>query len=577
MAKRRRENEGGGDSERQSYRYLVAAARYIQQVTSGELEVCSYVRAACERQADDVKAWQEGRFRFRMEPDLGERVCAFIERLPHVRGRWKTANLKLEPWQCFILTTVFGWVDEHGNRRFRSAYIEVPRKNGKSALTAGVGLYMLAADGEAGAECFSLATKREQALAVWTVARFMALKNPALCHELGIEVRAHSVMADGGASYFQALASEENGLDGLNPHFASIDELHAHRNRMVHDVISSGTGARAQPLLWEITTAGSDIAGICYEQRDYTIKVLEATLADEQHFGIVYTIDKGDIEGADWFSERLWRKANPNYGVSVNPVDFESKARKASAQPGALSEFLRTGLDVWTQADSPWMDMHAWQACTDTSLRLEDFRGKHCWVGEDLASKIDVAAKVRVFDVDGIVYVLARDDAFFVPQSAVRDSNNAQYEGWERGGFLVATPGNIIDFEYIQDSLREDAKRFEVGAVGYDPHQATQHATTMMGEGFPMVEVRQTVLGLSEPMKELEALVLSRRLKHDGNPVLTWMMSNVVAHYDKKDNIYPNKQRVDKKIDGVIALIMALALRSKELTGGYAEGRLVAM
>lgn len=503
-------------------------------------------------------------------------MCVFIERLPHIRGRWKSPTLVLEPWQCFILTTVFGWVDENGNRRFRTVYIEVPRKNGKSAITAGVGLYMLAADGEAGAECYSLATKREQALAVWTVARFMALRQPALCREYGVEVRARSVLADGGAGYFQALSSDENGLDGLNPHFAGIDELHAHRTRAVHDVMDSATGARTQPLMWEITTAGSDVSGICYEQHDYTVKVIEGTQDDPQHFGIIYTVDKEDLESEDWFNERLWKKANPNYGVSVNPLDMMRKARKAKALPSAQSEFLRKALDVWTQVDSPWMDMTAWHACADRSLKLEDFRGKRCWVGEDLASKIDIAAKVRVFDDGGIVYVLCGHDSFYLPERAVRDSTNASYQGWAASGFLATTPGNIIDFEYIQDSLREDAKRFEVAAVAYDPHQATQHATTMLGEGFPMVEVRQTVLGLSEPMKELQALVMSRKLKHDGNPVLTWMISNVIAHTDKKDNIYPNKQRVEKKIDGVIAIIMALALRAKEIQG-YAEGRLIAL
>jgi len=480
----------------------------------------------------------------------------------------------LEPWQCFILTTVFGWVDDNGNRRFRSVYIEVPRKNGKSALTAGVGLYMLAADGEMGAECYSLATKREQALAVWTVARFMALRQKALCKEHGIEVRARSILSDGGAGFFQALSSDENGLDGLNPHFAGIDELHAHRTRVVHDVMDSATGARSQPLLWEITTAGSDVSGVCFETREYVIKVLEQVQDDPQTFGVIYTVDQDDIDAKNWFDERLWKKANPNYGVSVNPLDFQRKARKAKATPAALSEFLRKGLDVWTQADSPWMDMSAWNACADTSLRLEDFKGERCFVGEDLASKIDIAAKVRVFEVGGTLYVLTAGDSFFLPEARVQESKNASYQGWVEAGHLKTTPGNITDFDYIEDSLREDAKLFEVAGVGYDPHQATKHATVMMAEGFPMVEVRQTVLSLSEPMKELEARVLSGRLKHDGNPVLTWMVSNVVCHLDAKDNVYPRKQKPENKIDGVVAIIMALALMLKEQQG-YTEGRLI--
>ena len=557
-------------------RYIEAALAYAYGCAAGEIDVCRFVRFACRRQIDEWREAEEtGSFQgFHFDVDRAADVCAFIERLPHIRGKWKTRTLVLEPWQCFILTTVFGWVDEHGNRRFRAVYIEVPRKNGKSALTAGVGLYMLSADGEAGAECYSLATKREQALAVWTVARFMSLRNPSLCADFGMEVRARSILADGGASYFQALSSDENGLDGLNPHFAGIDELHAHRTRVVHDVMDSGTGARSQPLLWEITTAGSDTSGVCYEQHDYCVKVLEATQDDPQFFGVIYGIDKEDLEAANWFEERLWKKANPNYGVSVSPLDFARKARKARALPAALSEFLRKGLDVWTQVDSPWMDMTAWGRCADPSLKLSDFKGERCWIGEDLASKVDIAAKVRVFEVGGTVYVLTGKNSFFAPESAVRDSPNASYQGWVATGALTVTPGNIIDFDYIEDSLKEDAKLFEVAGVGYDPHQATQHATRMLSEGFPMVEVRQTVLSLSEPMKELEALVLSGRLKHDGNPLLTWMIANVIAHYDAKDNIYPRKAKPEKKIDGVIAIIMALALRAKEIEG-YASGKLV--
>jgi phage terminase large subunit-like protein len=563
------------EDERQSGEYIELAIRYAQGVTNGTIDACHYVRRACQRQLDELAAAEAGEFAFRFDIERAEDICFFIERLPHIRGKWKSANLKLEPWQIFILTTVFGWLDEHGNRRFRSVYIEVPRKNGKSALTAGVGLYMLAADGEAGAECYSLATKREQALAVWTVARFMALREKSLCKQYGIDVRARSVMVEGGAGFFQALSSDENGLDGLNPHFAGIDELHAHRTRVVHDVMDSATGARSQPLIWEITTSGSDTSGVCFEVRDYIIKVLEQTQDDPQQFGIIYSVDKEDIEAKDYYSERVWRKANPNYGVSVNPLDLQRKARKAKASPSSLSEFLRKHLDIWTQADSPWMDMAAWNSCADNSLRLEDFKGERCWIGEDLASKIDIAAKVRVFDVGGVLYVLTKDESFFLPESAVQGAPNASYQGWVNEGYLVATPGNIIDFDRLEDSLRKDSSLFEVVSVGYDPHQATQHATRMMSEGFPMLEVRQTVLSLSEPMKELESRVLSGRLKHDGNPVLTWMISNVVAHLDAKDNIYPRKQRVQNKIDGAVALIIALASMKSE--GVYAEGRMVAL
>jgi phage terminase large subunit-like protein len=556
--------------------YCRAALEYAESVRDGRIEACQYVRRACERQLGELDAEERADFPFRFDLDRAEDVCRFIESLPHIRGRWATKTIRLEPWQCFILTTVFGWVDGHGNRRFRAVYIEVPRKNAKSTLTAGVGLYMLSADGEMGAECYSLATKREQALAVWTVARFMAKREPRMCKEFGIEVRARSVLAEDGAAYFQALSSDENGLDGLNPHFAGIDELHAHRTRVVHDVMDSATGARSQPLLWEITTSGSDTSGICFEVRDYCIKVLQGTVDDLQQFAIIYTLDKEDIEAKEFWTEKSWRKANPNYGVSVNPLDMKRKAKKAIASPGAQSEFLRKHLDVWTQADSPWMDMHAWNACADPSLKLEQFKGERCFIGEDLASKIDVAAKIRIFERGDMLYIVTGSDSFFLPESRIKDSPNASLEGWAQSGYLTVTPGNIIDFDYIEESLRSDAQTFEVAQVGYDPHQATQHATRMMGEGFPMVEVRQTVLSLSEPMKELQARVLSGRVRHDGNPFLTWMISNVVCHLDAKDNVYPRKQKPENSIDGPVAIIVALAPMLKEQQE-YVSGRLLAL
>jgi len=220
--------------------------------------------------------------------------------------------------------------------------------------------------------------------------------------------------------------------------------------------------------------------------------------------------------------------------------------------------------------------MAAWDRCADATLTLDAFQGQRCWIAEDLASKVDVAAKVRVFEMEGVVYLLTGPNSFFVPERAVKQSPNAQYEGWARTGLLTVSPGEIIDFDLIEDALKADAQRFEVAAVGYDPHQATQHATRMIAEGFPMIEVRQTVLSLSEAMKEFEALVLSGRFRHDGNPVMKWMVSNVVAHYDVKENIYPRKAKMEKKIDGAVAVIMALALRAKEVAG-YAEGALIAL
>jgi phage terminase large subunit-like protein len=551
-------------------KYNAAALRYAHQVVGGEIPSCKWVKAACQRQLDDLaRAESDPHFPFEWRPDKAEHVCRFIELLPHVKAEWAGRRLMLEPWQIFILTTVFGWYRKTGYRRFRTVYIEVPRKNAKSTLSSGVALYMLTADGEQGAEAYSAATTREQARIVFNDAQAMATREPEFRRRFGVRVNAHSLAVPGTASKFHSLAAEGSTLDGLNVHFACVDELHAHKTRAVWDVLETGMGARAQPILWAITTAGFDRSGICYEQRTYVTSVLNAILRahdgmgypvkgsiaeDDTYFGIIYTIDDED----DWADPACWAKANPNYGVSVYPDDIKRLADKAIKVASARSNFLTKRLNVWVNAATAWMDMRKWDACADPQLDIEDFRGEDCVAGYDLAAKVDIAAQAKVFLREGRYYVFMR---FYLPQARVESEENAQYAGWAEEGWITATPGATIDFEAIKADLREDAARFHMLEVPCDPWQASQFMSEMgeEGEGLPMVEFRQTVQNMSEPMKELEAAVLDGRLVHDGNPVLTWMMANVIAKRDAKDNIFPCKEKEVNKIDGAVALIIALA------------------
>lgn len=552
--------------------YLDAAVSYARAVLAGVIPACKWTKAACQRQLDDLEAAEsDPQFPFVWRPDKAEHVCRFLELMPHIKGEWAGKKIALEPWQIFILTTVFGWYRKNEKRRFRTVYIEVPRKNAKSTLSSGVALYMLTADGEAGAEVYSAATTRDQARIVFDDAKQMASLEQGFRQRFGVKVLAHSIYEIINGGKFLPLSAEGSTLDGLNIHFACVDELHAHKTRAVYDVLETGTGARAQSLLWNITTAGSDRAGICYEQRTYVTGLLNTVLRrhdglgypvkgscseDDTYFGIIYTIDDAD----DWADESCWAKANPNYGVSIYPDDIRRLADKAIKTASARPNFLTKRLNVWVNAASAWMDMRRWDDCADPSLSPEQFADCKCVVALDLASKKDIADKVKIYEkeISGIRHYFCFAH-HYLPEDAASEEANSQYAGWAEEGWLITTPGNVTDYDVIEDDIRADLAADQVAEVPYDPWQATQLASHLLEEGAPMVEFRQTVQNMSEPMKEFEALVLSGRFHHTGDPVLTWMVSNVVAYLDAKDNIYPRKEADEKKIDGVVAIIMGLA------------------
>jgi phage terminase large subunit-like protein len=530
--------------------------QYAKDVVAGRIAACKWVKKACKRQIADLAKWADGTGPYRFDAAKGNKAAKFIEFLKHTKGPKAGQTIVLEPWQAWIITTVFSWVrTDTGNRRFRRVYLEMPRGQGKSALSSAVALYMLAADGEGGAEVYSCATTRNQARIVFQDAQHMARKSAPLMKALGVEVAAHNINVLRTASKFEALSADAHSLDGLNIHLAVIDELHAHKTREVYDVIETGTGKRPQSLLWCITTAGFDRAGICYEVRGYLAKVLNGKVEDDSQFGVIYTIDDGD----DWQALSSWQKANPNFGVSVMPEVIGQLASKAMQMPSAQANFRTKHVCEWVNSDTSWMDMRAWDKAGDPSLDIADFEGQECHIGLDLAAKIDIAAKVRLFQraIDGVThyYVFGQ---YYLPEAAVTDGRNSQYAGWEIEGRLTTTPGDVLDFDTVRADLMEDSRRFAVKEIAYDPWQALQLAQQLTADGASCVEYRNTVANFSAPMKEIDALVRSGRLHHSADPVLGWMVSNVVCHVDAKENIYPRKERPENKIDGVVALIMAL-------------------
>ena len=547
------------------YPHVEAGHQYAEDVVAGRVLACRYVQLACQRYLDDLKRSEDPAYPYVFDARKGERICRFISLLPHTKGVWARGGqrIKLEPWQSFVLMNVFGWVRRSdGLRRFRRVYEEVPRKNAKSVKAAGVGLYMFAADDEAGAEVYSGATTEKQAWEVFRPARLMALRTPDLIEAYGIRVGAKNLSIEATGARFEPLIGDPG--DGASPSCAIVDEYHEHKTSRLYDTMLTGMGARTQPLQYVITTAGSDTAGPCYALRQDAIRVLEGTVQDDEFFAIIYTIDEGD----DWTTEEALRKANPNYDVSVFG-DFLKSQQQAAMRSSRLQNAFKTKhLNVWVGARAAWMNMEEWHRQADAPP-LEEFEGEPCWIGLDLASKVDIAAAVKVFrrEVDGEdhYYAFGR---YYLPEARVEEPDAQHYHGWVRDGRLIATPGEITDYRQIRDDILDDDERYGIAALGYDPDNATHLINELMDLGIECVEVPQRVRYLSEPMKWVEALVKAGRLHHDGCPVLSWMMSNVTVRVDANDNIFPRKERPEAKIDGVVALIMALGRAMADDDGG---------
>lgn len=538
--------------------HVEEAHRYARQVIAGKLLAGKWVRLACQRQLDDLKREKEAAWPYRFDRKKAERICNFIQLLPHTKGMWaaRRETIVLQPWQKFILCAVFGWVHKTTKlRRFREVYAEIPRKNGKSVLAAGVGLYMFTKDNEFGAEVYSGATTEKQAWEIFRPARLIAMRTADLREDGGIVVSASNLSIEENGSRFEPLIG--NPGDGASPSCVLIDEYHEHDTDALYQAMTTGMGARQQPLTFVITTAGVNLAGPCYRKRDYLIKVLSGTLADEELFGLIFGIDEED----DWAAVEALKKANPNYGVSVLAEALLSSRHKAMQSASEQNSFRTKHLNQWVGAKKAWMNMLVWKD-SPAQKTLEELSGRLAYIGLDLASKIDVAAMILLFpptENDPLYHVHGR---YYLPEDILKEkdvANVSHYAAWSNQGFLTTTPGNVIDYDYIKDDLRKFSKQFEIKEIVFDPWQATPIANEMIKEGAPMVELGATVKNFSEPMKEVEKLARQKRLAHGNCPMLMWMTSNVVARLDNKDNIYPTKELPENKIDGPVALIAAMS------------------
>lgn len=529
--------------------YASIATAYARDVVEGRIPAGRYTRLACERHFRDLERQGTQDFPYVFSPGQAYRYCAFVEKFPHVAGRWaRGQNLQLEPWQVFIEASVHGWVHrDTGLRRFRLAYEEVPRKNGKSTRMAVKGLYMLTEEGEPGAEVYCGATTEYQAGKVYEPAKQMARRNEAFRAYYGVEVQEQSIfVAETGSKMMTMIG---NPGDGDSPSCAIIDEYHEHRTSGQFDTMISGTGAREQPLVYVITTAGYSLVSPCYSLRKEIIGILDGTYKDETVFGIIFHADDDD----DWQDPIAYRKANPNLGVSVSEEYLQGQLDKAKRSTQARVVYLTKHLNRWVQAGEPFFDVDAWLRAP--TFDIEEMEGEPCMVGLDLASKRDLAAMVAIFRHAEKWRIWSR---FWLPSSRIREVQAVPYQEWVDRGDIVETPGDIIDFEMIEQDLLEFCSRFDVQEIAYDPFQATQLVTRMQDKGLRMVEVGQGFRTMSEPMKELDALIRAGKVEHCGNACMAWNLANTQARMIGGDHVRPVKQREEEKIDGAVAAVMAM-------------------
>lgn len=555
-----------------AYPNVDIANKWAKQVVAGKILACKWVILACQRHLDDLKKSKSRDYPYKFEPKLAEKKILFIELLPHTKGEWalKRQKIQLEPWQKFGIAVTFGWVrKKDGYRRFRESYWEVPRKNGKSAIAAGVALNMFANDGEFGSEVYSGATTEKQAWEVFKPARLMALRSPELIEAAGIQINAASLERPEDGAIFETIIGDPP--DGQSPHCAIVDEYHEHPDSRLYDTMQTGMGARRQPLIFTITTAGYNIEGPCYDLRSRVQDMLLGTVPDDELFGWIWTIDEGD----DWTDPKVLAKANPNFDVSVYEDFLISQQTKAINNASRQNSFKTKHLNVWVSARSAFFNMEHWKKRANPDLRFDDFETTPCLMSIDLASRIDIAARVNLFywvDEQGFIQYRSISPWFYLPEETVfandekESGTQKMYQKWQNQGLLEVHDGAENNFKLIAQDLIDDAGRVPLSEVPHDEWGGFQIAKDIEEAGYDAVKIPKTVKTFSPAMRELEAALKSGRFQHDGNPILGWMVGNVVSNEDANRNVFPRKHTNAKKIDGAVALLMGIS-RAMVLAG----------
>lgn len=548
---------------------LALIDQYVADVLAGRRVVGRLERLAVERHARDLERVERGEAPgLRFDPGCGAHALEFVvRRVRHSKGEWAGKRFRFtsrSSWQAFALWSMFGWQrkrdDGRWARRFRYVYVSVARKNGKSMIAAVVLLYMLAFDGEGGAECFAAATKRDQAKIVWTQAAGIVRKDPELRKKIRvIASRSHMYVIDDPESYAQALGRDQDSHDGLNPHLAVVDEFHAHKDGSQRDVLQSGQGARIEPMMLVITTAGSKRTGPCWEDDDTAARVLEGTATDDTLFAFIARPDEDD----DPELTTTLQKANPNLGESVYEQAIRDDLRAARNAPGKWPEFRRKRLNLWTEESLSWLGTEVWDACAGDVLAAE-LAGQPCVVAIDVSAVQDYTAAVACWLApDGLLRLKPR---LWIPGETLIErerTDRVPVAEWVRQGWVERIPGAVIDQDAIKQYLVDLRERHDIRKVAIDPYNGWKLATDLMTLGFEVEHFRQGWATMSPAMKETERRLLSQTLQHDSNPAMRWMFANVAAVRDSAGNVKPDKDRSANRIDGPVAAIMAVGVAAK--------------
>ena len=507
-----------------------------------------------------LKKYKQTRFMAKgshYDKEAADYAVAFIESLCHTKGKWAGKKFELIDWQEQIVRDLFGTIKENGYRQFNQAYIEIPKKQGKSELAAAVALLLTCGDGEERAEVYGCASDRQQAAIVFDVAADMVRMCPALSKRVKILASQKRIIYLPTNSFYQVLSSEAYSKHGFNIHGVVYDELHAAPDRRLFDVMTKGSGdARMQPLFFYITTAGTDTNSICYETHQKAKDILEGRKIDPTFYPVIYGADEGD----DWTDPKVWKKANPSLDITVGMDKVKAACESAKQNPGEENSFRQLRLNQWVKQAVRWMPMEKWDQCA-FAINEEELEGRVCYGGLDLSSTTDITAFVLVFpplDEEDKFQLLPY---FWIPEETLdlrvrRD--HVPYDVWERQGFLQTTEGNVVHYGYIEKFIERLGERFNIREIAFDRWGAVQMVQNLEGMGFTVVPFGQGFKDMSPPTKELMKLTLEQRIAHGGHPVLRWMMDNIFIRTDPAGNIKADKEKSTEKIDGAIAAIMGL-------------------
>lgn len=524
-----------------------AAERYIEDVMSGKQVAGRLTKLAVERHLKDLK-----RDDLVFDREAGEKVINFFPLLKHYKGKqFNEKPFVLSDWQAFIYYMLFGWKRLDGRRRFTVSYTEVAKKNGKTMMCAGGGLYMLRFDGEPGSEVYSAATNKDQASEVFNMAKSMVEKNGKLHKYLVPQQRA--IFDNNTQSSFKPLSSDYDSFEGKNPYCCIVDEFHAHKDSLLFDNIQAATVARDQSLIWIITTAGFNKNGPCYEYRKMCIDLLEGKIEDDGIFAIIYTMDDDD----DWHDRSLWVKSNPNLNISVFEDKLVDQFQKAINVSTSEVAFKTKNLNIWTDSSAVWIPDDRWAKCDDAYPELN---GHDCWASLDLSSTRDLTCFGLLFREDKFYWL----PFFFMPHLTMLERvrrDHVNYDKWIREGYIIETGGDVVDYDAIREKIRELALQYNIKAIQYDRWNSTQLVSQLVEDGAQMEPFGQGYASMSTPTKEIEKLVVGEQISFAGNPVMRWMNGNVELQRDAAGNIKIDKSRSIEKVDGMVALAMAI--------GGY--------